>query len=261
METLPDRPPYDLRIEALGALVLRRSDGVVMDDGWMSRGRVRQLMVRLLLLRSVNRVTLAAQLWPDLAPDRAAANLRVNLRHLQQALQPERPTASPPWFVRSAGSTLELAAVADGLEIDVDRFDALVESALRAEAEGMPSVALAEYQSALALYRGDLLSGFDDPELVVERLRLRSVAHGARCRCGELTLARGDAGAAIRDAAQALDLDALSERAHRLMVRSHLAMGSTSAARSAATRLVAMLELNRLRPDDETRLLLARFDL
>lgn len=261
LATLPQRPAFDLYIDALGPLVLRRSDGEAIDDGWMSRERVRQLLVRLLLDRRINRSTLAIALWPDLPADRAAANLRVNLRHLQRVLQPERPTASPPWFVRSTGTSLQLAARTDGLEIDVDRFDELIASALRAEAEGMPSVALAEYQSALALYRGDLLSGIDDPQLVMERMRLRSVAHGARCRCGELTLARGDAGGAMRDAAQALELDPLSERAHRLVVRSHLAMGSTSAARSAATRLVATLEHHRLRPDDETRLLLARLDL
>lgn len=261
LASLPERPAYDLRVAALGPLELHRSDGAAIDEGWMSRERVCQLLVRLLLVRTVNRATLASELWPDLPSDRAAANLRVNLRHLQRVLQPDRPSTSLPWFVRNTGSTLQLAGRADGLEVDVDRFDELIGAALRAEAEGMPSVALAEYQSALALYRGDLLSGIDDPELTMERMRLRSVAHGARCRCGELTLARGDAGAAIRDATHALSLDPLSERAHRLVIRSHLAVGSTSAARSSATRLVAILEQNRLRPDDETRLLLARLDL
>jgi DNA-binding SARP family transcriptional activator len=259
LATLPERPPFDLHLRVLGPVEISRSDGAPVPDGWRARERVRQVLVRLVLARSVARAELAAELWPDLPPDKAAANLRVNLRHLQQALQPDRSADAPPWFVHTEGTVLTLAT--EGVTIDLDHFDGLVERAVQAEAAGTPSVALAEYEAALELYAGDLFEGLDDPAVVMERLRVRSVAHGAQCRRGELLLARGEPEAAMRVAVEAERLDALSERAHRLFIRCHLALGSSAAARSAGTRLLGLLTRHELRPDDETRLLLQRLQV
>ena len=259
LATLPARPPYDVTVRTLGGLVVERSDGGAVDEARTDRTRVRQLLAALVLRRRVPRRELAARLWPDLPVDKAAANLRANLRHLQAALQPDRPADEPPWFVQAAGDVVALAD--EGVTVDVHGFDDHVGRAVQAEGSGLPSVALVEYRAALDLYGGDLLPGLDDAEVEVERVRLRSLAHAARCRVGELVLARGEPEAALREAAAALRLEPLSERAHRLFVRAHLAVGSTAQARAVGRALVATLAAEDLRPEEETAALLRRIQV
>ena len=259
LATLPARPPYDVHVRTLGGLVVERSDGGAVDEARTDRTRVRQLLAALVVRRRVPRRELAARLWPDLPADRAAANLRANLRHLQAALQPDRPADEPPWFVQAAGDVVALAD--EGIAVDVHGFDDHVGRAVQAEGSGLPSVALVEYRAALDLYGGDLLPGLDDTDVEVERVRLRSLAHAARCRVGELVLARGEPEAALREAAAALRLEPLSERAHRLFVRAHLAVGSTAQARAVGRALVGTLAAEGLRPEEETAALLRRIQV
>ena len=252
---LPARPAYDLRIELLGGCRLGRSDGGSV-AGWDRRERVRQLLALLAVERDLPRAEVAARLWPDLPADKAAANLRVNLHHLQRALQPERGPDEPPWFVRADGDRLQL--VADGVAVDHEELGRAMAEAVRAEAEGLGSRALDRYRRVDDLYRGDLLPEATGDWVEVERIRLRSLALAAATRCGELELARGEPEEAMRLAARAQHLDPLSERAQRLFVRSHLALGSRGAARQAAERLLALLDREGMAPEPETLALVAR---
>ena len=80
------------------------------------------------------------------------------------------------------------------------------------------------------------------------------------CRLGELLLAKGEPESALRDVVHAARIDPISERAWRIQIRCHLALGSTSAARSTARRLRSILADEHLTPDRETELLLAKVD-
>lgn len=256
---LPSRPPYDLHITTFGGLHITRSDDVAVDASRTSRARVRQILARLLLRQRLHRAELAAALWPDLPDEAASGNLRVNLRHLLAALQPDRGPAEPSWFVQSDGESIWLAD--EGISIDIPRFDHHVRRAVEAEANGLPSSALVDLRAAAALYAGDLLPGVDDAEVELERLRLRSVALSVQCRTGELVLARGEPEAAMHDAVAALRLEPSSERATRLFIRCHLAVGSTAAAREVAQRLVRDLDDLGVRPEPETEALLSRLSV
>jgi DNA-binding SARP family transcriptional activator len=246
-------------VRTFGTFRVQRSDGAPVGAAWHKRDRVRQIFARLLAGDTVNRRELAAQLWPDLPPDKALANLRVNLNHLHAALQPDRTDDEPPWFVRVTPDTVALTS--EGLRIDALEFDRHVRRAVEAEAAGLPSVALSEYVAACELFTGDYLLEFDDEQVDLERLRLRTLAQAAQCRRGELTLARGEPELAMRAAAEALRLDALCERAHRLFLRCQVAVGSLSTARAAGERLLRTLDRAGLRPDDETTLLLRRLQV
>lgn len=259
LATLPARPPYDVCIRTFGDLDISRTDGQPVDRSRLSRERVRQIVGQLVVNRSVLRAELAAQMWPDLPAAKALDNLRVNLRHLQAALQPERGN-DPPWFVQVEGETITLAA--DGVDVDAIRFDEHIRRATDAEAQGIPSLALAEYRAAVDLATGGpFLAGIDDVAVDAERIRYGSLAHAARCRVGELVLAKGEPEAAMRDAAHALRSDPSSERAHRLFIRCHLAVGSTDAARAVARRLLDQLAADSLAPEDETVALLHRIGM
>jgi DNA-binding SARP family transcriptional activator len=254
-QLLPTRPPYDLHIDLLGGLSVRRSDNVAMHD-WTRRERVQQLLAFIALRRDVARNDVAAELWPDLSPEKATANLRVNLHHLQQALQPERG-GEPPWFLRTTNSRLQL--VRDGVIVDTEMVDAAMADAVRAEGAGLPSLALSHYERVAELADDELLPEFESEWVVYERMRLRSIAQAAASRQGELVLARGEPEAAMGIAARAQRLDPLSERAHRLAIRCHLALGSTGAARDAAVLLRSVLLDAGVTPEHETALLLTRF--
>jgi DNA-binding SARP family transcriptional activator len=257
VRSLPARPAYDLHVGVLGGLSLLRSDGRAT-DGWDRRERVRHLLGHLALHRDVHRADLAALLWPDLPAEKAAANLRVNLHHLQAALQPERADDERPWFLQVDQARLTLAV--DGVTVDAEQVDQAMADAVRAEAAGLPSEALRHYQRVGELYVGDLLPDLDAEWVLYERLRLRSVAHAAAARHGELVLARGEPEAAMRLAVRAQRLDPLSERAQRLFIRCHLALGSVTAARQSALHLRRTLADADLEPERETEILLGKLD-
>lgn len=257
VQAMPARPDHDLRIDLLGGLAVRRSDGVPV-EGWQRRERVRHLLAFVALGRDVSRSEVEAEMWPDLPEDKASSNLRVNLHHLQQALQPDRGDTSP-WFLQVDGDRLRL--VDDGVTVDTELVDAAMVAAVRAEAAGVPSEALAHYEHVADLASGELLPEVRAEWVVYERMRLSSIVHAAACRQGELVLARGEPEAAMAIAARAQRLDPLSERAHRLSIRCHVALGSTSAAREAALHTRDMLDDEGLPAERETLVLLAQLDV
>ncbi|MCB1016592.1 MAG: hypothetical protein KDB10_15995, partial [Acidimicrobiales bacterium] len=239
LRTLPQRPPHGLVLRTFGDLVAARVDGTELES-LERRRRLRQLLARLVVDRSVGRAELAGSLWPDLAPDQAANNLRVTLAKLLAVLEPERADR-PSWWIRSVGDRLELNL--DGLDLDVDRFDTALRHARAAEAQGASALAYEHYDAALALYRGPFLADLDDAEVLHERLRLQSLAYAAACRLAEFEAARGEPEAAMEHALAALRIDELGERAHRILIGCHLALGATDAARATAgllsTRMAA----------------------
>ena len=133
---------------------------------------MRQIMCYLLTRPRATRAELTAALWPELDERSASANLRTNLGHLRRLLEPEREQGEAPWFVRGEGETLSLWH--DGIESDVEQFDALVEEGRRLDERGVTGSALERYLAAAAVYRGDYVTGLDGPWLTYERIRLRS---------------------------------------------------------------------------------------
>jgi DNA-binding SARP family transcriptional activator/pimeloyl-ACP methyl ester carboxylesterase len=109
-----------------------------------------------LLLLNANRVVsadrLMQELWPELAPDRAAANLQVRLSELRKALragdQADRLETRPPGYL--------LRVAPD--ELDVLRFEQLAGSGRDALAGGDPDTAVRVFDEALSLWRGPALA-------------------------------------------------------------------------------------------------------
>ena len=183
---LPAVPDYRLRIGALGPIELRRDDVPFTHSG-LRRQRVRELLCYLVARRRARRETVGDELWPQVGDP--AHNLRVNLNHLQQVLQPERPSHSRPYFLRANGDWLELV-VDEHLEIDVWELDARLDEADAAGRAGAVTAALEAFDAALPLWRGEPFAdvpyaSWAEPERA--RLRARYVA-GA-IRAGELWLA------------------------------------------------------------------------
>jgi len=249
--TMPARPDVDLAIDVLGPIRLRRGAVTVVDADWVKRDRVRQLLAYLVVRRRATRRAIAEALWPELSDDRASHNLRVNLAHLQRVLQPGRDAEVLPWFVQADGDWLILAG--DGVAVDADRFDDVHRAARRGDEQGRSRDALAGYLAALELVRGWYLEDLGDGGWAeVERLRMRTLVIGTRCRAGELLLARGEPEEAARLAGAVLGDEPLQERAGRLLVHSLAAQGDRATARRALAELLARLSDQGLRSEPET---------
>ena len=249
---MPARPPYDLRISTFGGLAVARSDGMTLPS-LERRNRMRQLLARLVVERSVPRTTLAAEMWPDLTVDQAANNLRVTLAKLLAVIEPDRVDGRS-WWIRTVGERLVLAG--EGLSVDAGDFDGHLRDARAAEAQGASSVAYDHYLAAVDGYVGEFLPDVDQPWAVHERLRLQSLGYAAACRLAEFEVARGEPEVAMDHAGAALRIDPLGERAHRLLIGCHLALGATDAAR--ATAEVMKLRLGAAGADSEVLRRLAR---
>jgi hypothetical protein len=89
-------------------------------------------------------------------------------------------------------------------------------------------------------------------------MRVRSLTYAAVCRRAELALARGEPELSLAYAVDAEGIDTHGERATRLQILAHLALGARSAAAATAERLRRRLDADGLEPEPETRLVLGR---
>jgi DNA-binding SARP family transcriptional activator/pimeloyl-ACP methyl ester carboxylesterase len=135
-------------------------------------GGPRTRAVLALLLLHANRVvpaeTLTGELWPELAPDRGAANLQVRLSELRRALrsvgETERLQTRPPGYVLRV----------DDAELDVPRFERLMAAGRAALTSGDAADAIRQLTAALRLWRGTPLADIDGGNVVcAARIRLQ----------------------------------------------------------------------------------------
>lgn len=105
---LRSRPRATLRISSLGHLTVSRDD-VPVPDGGYARPRARALLACILAEGGrAHRETLCDRLWPDLAPDRAAAALRTTLHELRRAVEPELDAGDPASFIAADAEWVRL---------------------------------------------------------------------------------------------------------------------------------------------------------
>ena len=169
------------------------------------------------------------------AADEAAArrNLRSTLNLLLGVLEEGRTGGDAAYFVRADGNRIRLAG-RDRLDVDVWRFDALLDDAERLEADGAPTLSLDRLVEGVGLYRGDLLSGVQEGEwLFIERQRLHVRYVAASVRAAELLLAHDRVDDAVAVATRTIGVEPWSEPAHRALVAAHLQRGDRAAARRA----------------------------
>lgn len=235
-------PPVRMRtLRLLGAERLE-IDGVESEHDDWRRERVRSLLGYLVVHPDATRDAIMAALWPEASEEAARRSLRSTLNLLLGVLEEGRAGGDAAYFVRADGNRVRLAGH-DRLEIDVWRFDSLLDEADQLEADGAPSLALDCLTEAISLYRGDLLIGVVEGEwLHLERQRLHVRFVGAAVRSAELLLAHDRADEAIALASRTLQIEPWSEPAHRSLVAGHLQRGDRAAAHRAMQQCHEMLE-------------------
>ena len=179
-------------------------------------------------------------LWPDGDPERTRSSLRRTLSTLRRALGDR--------WVEADRSVVGLVD-AGSIELDVDRFMALATDLHGHDASSTCPRCIADLAGALALYRGEFMSGFalrDAPGfeswMMAESERLRRLAGGAFDRLAAAHAAAGDYRRAIVAAERRRDLDPLHESAHRLLMSLHAWSGDRAGAIDAYRRAVAVFD-------------------
>jgi DNA-binding SARP family transcriptional activator len=137
-----------MEFRILGPLEVSDEGGQVSLGG----GKPRALLAGLLLHPNevVSADRLIDELWGEDSPERAAAALRVNVSRLRKALPHDvLATKSPGYVIR-----------VEPEELDLHRFERLVDEGRSMLARGLPADASERLRDALSLWRGPALADF-----------------------------------------------------------------------------------------------------
>lgn len=217
--------PYALAL--FGRFEARSNAGIWTQ---MESGRLQRILAYLLLYRERphHREVLASTLWPGSSPQQSRKNLRQNLWHLQRIASANQQGRALPVLAEKDW----VQANSSQVWLDVAVLDEAVDRVRAVPPERLSDGDAAGAMEAVALYRGDLLEGWDERWCVDERERLKSAYLAlleklvGYCEASN----RWDQGLAYGD--QLLRHDPAHERAHwRVMRIHHLAGDRTGALR------------------------------
>src|SRR5258707_9968149 len=211
-----------LHIQLLGRFRLTADDAPVTT---LDSPRLQALLAYLLLQRTAPhaRAHLAFQLWPDTTEAQAHANLRTLLHRFRHAL----PHADQ--FLHVDAQTVQWRADAPAT-LDVANFERALAQAEAAGRAGDQATMRAALMDVAERYRGDLLPGWYDDWVLVERERLRQVFLAALERLVLLLEQQQDYGAAINYAQRLLRHDPLHETTYQHLMRLHALSGDRASA-------------------------------
>jgi DNA-binding SARP family transcriptional activator len=204
-----------VRVTLLDGFCLHQGNGVSRRPLEELPLRVQRLVAHICLSGRPPRAAIAGQLWPDVAEEHAHSSLRSTLWRLHKAA---------PGLVEVRGSRLSLA---DGVRVDVRE---LWDWAARVRD---PASCLGAFDVTDVGLRGELLPGWHDDWVLVERERLRQLRMHALEHVAARLVAAGRYGDALQAAYAAVRAEPLRESAHRAVVSIHLAEGNVGEASRA----------------------------
>ncbi|WP_198287068.1 bacterial transcriptional activator domain-containing protein [Frankia sp. QA3] len=155
-----------------------------------------------------SRSYLTGLLWPDIPEERALSRFRTGLWRLRKY---------PCRIMIADGDSVRLDP---GIVVDVDD---LVRVATDVRADGDLRLAF----KVLTAGRDDLLPGWYDDWVLLDRERLRQLRLHALERIAHAHVRAGEFGEALQASIEALRTEPLRETPHRLLVQIHLAEGNT----------------------------------
>jgi DNA-binding SARP family transcriptional activator len=190
--------------------------------GDLPRGAQR-LVAHLCLAGRPARAAIAGHLWPEVPEEQALGSLRSALWRLHKVA---------PGLIDVSGGALSLAA---GVRVDVRELSDW------AERVRDPQASDEDVTVPPAALRGDLLPGWYDDWVLLERERVRQLRLHTLESLALRLVAMGRLADAIDVAYDAMRAEPLRESAHRTVVRVHLAEGNLVEAVRAHDRFREML--------------------
>ncbi len=212
-----------LRIRLFGLLQIFDNDKLLTP---LTPPKVSSLLAYLLLRREhpASRDQAAFSLWPNIPEAEARSNLRRHLHLLRRSL----PQTSPdiPW-VNADHESLQWNLYSN-YQLDLLVFD---ETAKRANSIiDRPNEKISLLQSAVNVYSDDLLEGFYEDWVLIERERLRNQYVNVLENLAAAQEATGDTRGAITTSKNLLINDPLREEVHRQLMQLYYWAGDRAAA-------------------------------
>lgn len=194
-------------------------------------GKARNLFQYLVVRRDqvVLRDKLQQVLWPD-SEGLPSSSLKVAV-HALRAILRIRPDGTGENGVHILRQDFGYVLHADGIWIDVERFEQLAHEAAQAEQVGEQDAAYRRYTEAMELYRGDFLAGESQEWVVEHREWCRALALRVLDRLCAGAAERGDPDELIRWCRRMIELDPYCERAYQLLIDVHGQLGDLGAVR------------------------------
>lgn len=220
----------------------------------VQQARQQSLIVYLILHRqaSQSRQQIAFLFWPDTSEAQAQTNLRQLLHHLRRAW----PASSD--YIRVEPRTIAWKSAAP-YRVDVVEFLHAVDDATSAWKAGQIDAARRACETAIELYRGDLLPASYEEWLLVERERLRQAFLDTVERLVVLCEDARDYISAIHYAQRFLRVDPLHETTYRRLMRLHALNGDRASSLRIYHNCATMLDRELgVAPDHETQEAYAR---
>lgn len=191
------RRPVQFRV--LGPLEVDAGDGPLPLGGPKQRAVLASLLVHANHVVPVD--ALVGDVWGEDVPEKARHILHTYVSNIRKALGDGRLQGRPPGYL----------LVVEPAELDADRFEALVSEARKALPID-PTVAIATFEDALALWRGPALADVNEqPSLLAEAARLDELRMSAQEARIEGLLATGANARALAELEPLLARDPLHE--------------------------------------------------
>ncbi|WP_210481593.1 BTAD domain-containing putative transcriptional regulator [Naasia sp. SYSU D00948] len=184
---------------------------------------VQRLVAHLSISARPLRAAVAGQLWPDVPEDHAHGSLRSALWRLNKVA---------PGLVEVSGGCLTLA---DGVLVDIHELGEWARRVMD------PACSLEQLEVGESAIQGELLPGWYDDWVLLERERLRQLRLHALERVAIRLAAAGRYSDALQAAFSVARAEPLRESAHRMIVEVHLAEGNISEALRAYENFRALL--------------------
>jgi len=196
-------------------------DGVAVEERQWTRRKSKALLKLLALApqHQLHREQLIEHLWPEQEAELAANNLNKIIHAARRALEPTLKAGAESRFIVTHDQQVMLRAPGD-LWIDVEEFEQRAAMALK-------SKAVADYETALDLYVGELLpeDRYDD-WAAARRERLSRLATRLLSESAHLYEAAGQLQPSIERFQQLVTLNPSNEAAHRRLMRLYALSGS-----------------------------------
>jgi DNA-binding SARP family transcriptional activator len=228
-----------LRLDVLGPLAIAH-DGQPLPTDALPGGKVRELLLFLLVHEQVTKDAVGLALWPDASPAQVRNAFHVTLHHLRRLLGEQRWIA----FERNAYRLDRAPAPGVTLDADVDAVlgaTARLRQAARRQ-ERLEPAALDAARAALERARGDFAEGVTAEDWVVSHQdRIRAAWADGMDALARLYVAAGRPDDTVAVCEALVAREPLRESAHRLLMEAHAARGEPARALAHHDALVALL--------------------